>query len=529
MNKLNIHKKEKVEKPLHSDFMDEDSNLEQLHLYKSILKQINDYIIIYTPDTLQIIDFNDSFEQFIGQKPNNQSIREAFNDAFYKLVKLAEPNSEFEYQLNNKIVSVHTNIVNHNNNELGILIIKDITTNKEAEILQKKYASSLEHEVKTRTSDLSLANQILQREIIAKRKTEEKLQTIFLNIHQPFIIIDRHNKVVLFNERVKALAKEFFKIEIKPNIVLTEHIHPKLYKPFNFHLQKAFDGEIVSYEAFVGRNRNKKIWFEFNFAPVFDKEKNIKEVFVNPINITERKSSQEEILQTLEKERELNKLRTQFIATASHEFRTPLANILLNTQLIERYGEGWEKDKKKEKYQRIYDSIHGITNMLDDISLLGKEQSGQLRYNPTQFNLQDFIDQILKEIKSTHLKFVDIELNYDKTIQEITADVNLLRQILVNILNNAVKYASRNPLILLTVSKGINSIEFRVIDNGIGIPERDLDSIFEPFQRGSNAEKMQGSGLGLSIVRTCLDLHNGNYSITSKEGRGTTFWFSIPV
>lgn len=527
MNKEKTHTK--IIREVESNSSQNDSTPGELHLYKSILKQINDYIIIYSPETFKILDFNNSFEDLIQQKPQHQPLNSLLDKKLFEKIKKAQQNSDFEFQVNkDQYFNVHTNIVTHDNKKLGIIILKDITANKKAEMLQKKYADSLEHEVKTRTSDLSLANQILQREIIAKRRTEEKLQTIFLNIHQPFIIIDKNHKVVLLNDRVKALAKEFFRIDIEPNMILRHLINPKLYKPFNTHLQKAFMGNIVSYEAFVGRKGNKKIWFEMNFAPVFDRDKNIKEVFVNPINITERKSSQEEMIQTLEKERELNKLRTQFIATASHEFRTPLANILLNTQLIERYGEGWEKTKRKEKYQRIYDSIHGITNMLDDISLLGKEQSGQLRYNPSKFNLQEFTDQILKEVKSTHMRFVDIDLNYDSSIQEIKADKNLLWQILVNVLNNAIKYASKNPLILLTVSKGIMSIEFRVIDNGIGIPEKDLDTIFEPFQRGSNTDKVQGSGLGLSIVRTCLDLHGGNYSITSKEGRGTTFWFSIP-
>jgi PAS domain S-box-containing protein len=522
--------KENIQKTVSLGFINGKSSNEQLHLYKSILKQVKDYIILYIPETCKIVDFNHAVEKLIKQKPNNQLLSDIFNNEFCNSLRKAEPDSEIEFKLSkNKYLSVRKNIINHNTSNIGVIILKDITKNKEAELIQKKYANSLEHEVKTRTSDLSLANQILQREILAKRKTEEKLQTIFLNIHQPFIILDKSHIVVLFNESVKKLAKEYFKIDVKTNINLSKLFSKARYRTFNSHIQKAFKGEVVGFEALVGRKGQKKIWIEFNFAPVFDKNKNIKEVFINPIDITDRKSSQEEMIQTIEKERELNKLRTQFIATASHEFRTPLANILLNTQLIERFGEGWEKEKTDEKYKRIYDSIKGITNMLDDISMLGKEQSGQLRYNPSIFNLPEFIDQIRKEIKSTHLKFVEIDLNYDKTITEVKGDKNLLRQILVNILNNAVKYASKNPLILLTVSKGIKSIEFRVIDNGIGIPANDFDSIFEPFQRGSNTEKIGGSGLGLSIVRTCLDLHNGNYSITSKENRGTSFWFSIPV
>lgn len=512
------------------DHKDKLIDIDELHLYKSILEQINDHIIIYNPQTKRVIDFNSVFSNLVKSKPNNQFLTSFFENGFVKEIDKLNAEKSFEIVFNKKITfDVHAKIIKHKNIQLGILILKDITSAKEAEELQKKYADSLEHEVKTQTSDLSLANQILQREINAKRRTEEKLQTIFLNIHQPFIIIDREHKIVLYNERIKQLAKEFFQIEVKNGIILSKQFSPARYRIFDQHIKKALEGEVVSFEALVGHKNNHKIWFEMNFAPVFDKKKNIKEVFLNPINITERKKSQEEMIQTLEKERELNKLRTQFIATASHEFRTPLANILLNSQLIEKYGDNWDTEKKEDKYQRIYSSINSITNMLDDISLLGKEQSGQLRFNPASFNLREFTEEILKEVKSTHLKFVEIDLNYDESIVEVFADPNLLRQILVNVLNNAIKYASKNPLILLTVSKGIKSIEFRVIDNGIGIPERDLDTIFEPFQRGSNTEKVQGSGLGLSIVRTCLDLHHGNYSITSKESRGTTFWFSVPT
>jgi signal transduction histidine kinase len=168
--------------------------------------------------------------------------------------------------------------------------------------------------------------------------------------------------------------------------------------------------------------------------------------------------------------------------------------------------------------------------MLEDISLLGKEQSGRLKYHPSKVNIIPFCSKVIQESKEVIKN--DVNVRFVNNLKESTVilDKNLLRQILNNVITNAMKYSQSRKEVIFEITQEENEfVKFIVTDNGIGIPKDDLKNIFEPFQRASNVEKYKGSGLGLSIVKKFVDLHNGTIQIKSELKKGTIVTIKIPL
>ncbi|MDP4267125.1 MAG: response regulator [Bacteroidota bacterium] len=245
--------------------------------------------------------------------------------------------------------------------------------------------------------------------------------------------------------------------------------------------------------------------------------------------IKERKKAEKQIFKVMEKEKELNLLKSQFISTVSHEFRTPLAGININAQLLQRYIEKPIDDNKIKCFNRIYDAIDHLTLLLDDVSLINKEQNGKLIYAPVKVNFENLCNNIIEEILINNDN-TTIHKNFDYIYDEILIDVKLMRYILVNLLSNSIKYSTENPQIAFKSFKNQSNdkICISIQDNGIGIPEEDLQKIYEPFHRGTNVNNISGTGLGMSIVKRCIDICKGEIFIKSKVNHGTIVIISIP-
>jgi len=245
-------------------------------------------------------------------------------------------------------------------------------------------------------------------------------------------------------------------------------------------------------------------------------------------DITARKEAAMTLNRTLEREIDLNRLKTQFITTVSHEFRTPLSAISSNIQLLEMYGAKWAAAKKEEVYQRLQQAIQEMISMLDDLFYVAKDQSGKLAINPTYFELSPFCRELINT-PALQPQGNRIRFEYTSSKVGVKMDKDLLRHIFVNLLGNALKFTSGTGEILFRVTDhDEKTVAFKVQDRGIGIPDRDLEKIFEPFLRAENAAPFPGSGLGLYIVKRCVDLHLGSVSITSEHGNGTTAHVLLP-
>lgn len=268
-------------------------------------------------------------------------------------------------------------------------------------------------------------------------------------------------------------------------------------------------------------------WICNKVVPVYKDNKLIMLKGVN-IDISELKQLGEDTLRNLEREKELNMLKSRFISVISHEFRTPLTGIQSSVQLLERYGDKWDKEKKQKFFNTIYNSIRFTNLLLDDVSIIGKDESGKISFNPTLCIIEEICRQAFEDIKAVFGKSNMINFSIRPETIKTFADESLLRHILNNLLSNAVKYSGHEKQIDFSAIADNDDIIFTINDNGIGIPEEDMKHIFDSFHRASNVESIKGTGLGLSIVKRCVEIHEGTIEIKSKLNKGTTVVVKIP-
>lgn len=244
--------------------------------------------------------------------------------------------------------------------------------------------------------------------------------------------------------------------------------------------------------------------------------------------VIERKKAEEEAQRALGKERELNDLKTKFVSIASHEFRTPLSTVLSSASLIQQYNDKGESEKVIKHVKRIKSSVNHLTAILNDFLSLGKLEEGRIDVTREPINLKDFLSEVKEEM--TMLKEGQkLLINCDSAVSIISTDARILRNILFNLISNASKYSDQRKNIYLDCTVEISQAVFRIRDEGIGIPQKDQKYMFERFFRASNAGNVQGTGLGLNIVKRYVELLNGIITFTSEYGTGSTFVFSIPA
>lgn len=233
----------------------------------------------------------------------------------------------------------------------------------------------------------------------------------------------------------------------------------------------------------------------------------------------------EDLRKALEAERELNELKSKFVSIASHEFRTPLSTILSSISLVDQYNQKGEPDKISKHTQRVRQSVNHLTGILNDFLSLGKLEEGKVEVHDEAVDLKALLEDIKEEVQLKEGQF--IEVNIGNGTDGFTSDSRILRNILLNLLSNASKYSEKAPIKVGAAEKE-GMIEISIADQGIGIPEGDKKHMFERFFRASNSGNIQGTGLGLNIVKRYVDLLKGSISFTSEHKKGTTFFVSIP-
>ncbi|MEW6195373.1 MAG: PAS domain-containing sensor histidine kinase [Bacteroidota bacterium] len=245
-------------------------------------------------------------------------------------------------------------------------------------------------------------------------------------------------------------------------------------------------------------------------------------------DITLLKKAEEDIQNAYKKEKELNELKSQFISMVSHEFRTPLGLILSSAELLQKYGAKWDEEKRNEQFGRIKKAIANLTGLMEDIIIIGGEETGKIKITPTETGLVLLIKEIIEEVKVSQNEQAAINFEYPNSNIKIFADEKLLRQIFLNLILNAVKYSKPEKKISIKLQPDADKIYFAIEDEGIGISYEDLKNIFEPFARGSNTGKTKGSGLGLAIVKQAVELLRGEIKVESKLNEGTKFSVTLP-
>ncbi|MBW4460982.1 MAG: PAS domain-containing protein [Nodosilinea sp. WJT8-NPBG4] len=246
------------------------------------------------------------------------------------------------------------------------------------------------------------------------------------------------------------------------------------------------------------------------------------------IDITDRKQAEETVEKALQKERELGELKTRFISMASHEFRTPLTSIVLYAELLKNYSHTWDKKEKDEAFQRIQDAVQTMTELMDGVLAIGQVEEAKQAFKPTLIDFSYLVQDVIDQIKLISQTRCNIFFDADSEKIDIALDEIIARQILTNLVFNAVKYSLDGGDVRVSCRHQEGNLILQVQDQGIGIPEENQENIFEPFYRAKNVDYIAGTGLGLAIVKQGVQAHHGTISLESEIGRGTTFTITLP-
>ena len=247
------------------------------------------------------------------------------------------------------------------------------------------------------------------------------------------------------------------------------------------------------------------------------------------LELAERRRSEEISRVALENEREMGEIRSNFVASASHDFRTPLTSIYAAADIMDRYAERLEPHEVKENLEEIKKQVSAITFVLDRILIGSQIGANKLECNPAVMDLGPFCRDLLQQMRLTTNAQQTFNLDFNGEVDQVVLDERLLRHILNNLISNAIKYSSRGSTIDIAISRSASQVEFRVADQGIGIEPAEIDHIFEQYFRGENATGFAGTGLGLSIVKSAAEVHGGSVEVKSAAGQGAEFIVRVPL
>ena len=392
---------------------------------------------------------------------------------------------------------------------------------------------------------------------IALRESEQRFRLIIENADAIIILIDRNGIISLFDGKAVSL------LGYKPGEFNGQPVFDvyKEYPDLNERFGKALNGE-RSQSIF----KMKDFYFECLITPVSDvKESGALGI---AINITEKVEKDNELKQyrehledivqerteeldlinseltrelefkgeterklqeALNKEKELNLLKSRFISTASHEFRTPLTAVMTSVELIQRYGYKWDEERKTKHLERIKSSVEYLTNLMDDVLNVSRADAGKIEFKPVNSDIYDLCQRVVEEFRLTEGDKHKLSLIYPQERKLFKFDHTLMYTVLLNLISNAFKYSPDGGRVDLKVASDSEKLTISVRDEGIGVPVDDIPRLFEPFHRAENINEIRGTGLGLTIVKNAVDMHNGKINVVSALGKGTTFTVEIPI
>jgi signal transduction histidine kinase len=286
---------------------------------------------------------------------------------------------------------------------------------------------------------------------------------------------------------------------------------------------KTIDGRHLGFEILY---RDK--YFSVNTIPLLDKNNVISIALFVYSDITAQKKIERDDKNALKREQELNELKSQFISMASHEFRTPLSAIQTSAILIGKQNEAG-KEQKREKYvAQIKNNVKHLVIILNDFLSLSKLEEGKVTVHEELFDFIDLSKTLIEEVSMTKKTGKNIILSLPDHPVLLNLDPKLVRHILMNLLSNAIKYSPKKTNININIEENDQYVSFEIQDQGIGVPKEEQDKLFERFFRAKNAYNIEGTGLGLNIVKQYVELLGGTINFKSILNTGTTFLVKLP-
>lgn len=360
-------------------------------------------------------------------------------------------------------------------------------------------------------------------------------------ISEGVIIVDE-NQIIVATNSVSEQMFGYEKGELKEqplNVLIPQQYHGNHgghFKSFMKHSQKRQMGVGRDIQGVKKNGDNFPV--EAGLSPFQIYGKTF--VMALVMDITERKNYTEKLESTVEertkrlkealaKEKELNELKTKFLSLVSHEFKTPLSGILTSTTLIGKYQKTEQQEKREKHLNTIKNKVKYLDNILTDFLSIERLDSGKVNYKFSSFPLSKVINEVVYD--ANMLLKGGQKINYPKNIDDYTIefDEKILELALTNLIRNAIKYSGENTTIDLQAYPEKDTFIFKVVDQGIGIPQQEQKFIFNRYFRAENALLDQGTGIGLNIVKTHLENLGGSITFTSIENKGTTFTVQIPV
>lgn len=378
-----------------------------------------------------------------------------------------------------------------------------------------------------------LTGLIVARDITAEREAErtireneERLRILFDNLPDAITLLTLDGVYVDANPAALRMSQYSSDEIIGKNVFDTPLFSPEDYERAREGLEKTRWGLRNRVEFTLNRADGTNFTVEVLTHPVNIQGKRLHLSISR--DITARKKVEAMLRKTLQAEKELGELKSRFVSIASHEFRTPLASIMSSSEILKMYRHKLDDARIDEKLSTIVEQVKYLTAIINDVLDLSRLQSQRIEFKPEEVAL----DLLCREIISDYQSQPEITHELLFTSGECPAlahvDKSLMRQVITNLISNAVKYSPPTEPITLQLEREDGCVMLSVQDRGIGIPEADLKHLFEPFHRAANAGSIPGTGLGLSIVKEAVELYGGSITVESVAGVGSTFRVRIP-
>jgi PAS domain S-box-containing protein len=297
-------------------------------------------------------------------------------------------------------------------------------------------------------------------------------------------------------------------------------------------IRSKLEDELV--EVFKGKSKDFELnylnqVYRINAVPLNNGDQKIDKILVVEENITQQKLIERKREEALQKERQLNEMKSRFVSMASHEFRTPLSTVLSSVSLVEKYIEKDQLDKTEKHTSRIKKAVASLTEILNDFLSVDKLESNKSVVENVDFDFAEFADEIVEELKTICKPNQEINLNLNGDNWKIHSDPRILKNVLYNLISNAIKYSAEGEVIEFNAAIDKTNLKFEVIDKGIGIPKEDQKELFGRFFRAKNVTNIKGTGLGLNIVKKYIEMLGGEIDFKSELNVGSTFFVNLPI
>jgi len=530
----------------------------QSSLLNAICQMDNELFSVWELDSLRLVFSNDIYDKAFGKKATGET--ELFNTA--RLILKDKPDDNFLRQTISELEA--EGLVNYQT-----IFVKETGEDFMGKLNLVLFEHGQQKFILLRIIDIDELNQA----IISIKQEKQKFEALFENASMAIIVADRRGEILLANKFAKKLfgyAEEMIGMVIEKLIPRRfRENHTKYRAGYNEHptnraMGEGFnlsgsrkDGSEFPVEVSLGHYKIDQETYSIAFIIDISRRKESEETMLSQRNelarinieieqmndeleekvakrtfelketLAELEDSKQELETALDKEKELSDLKSRFVSMASHEFRTPLSTILSSASLVAKYTSTEEQDKRDKHIQRIRSAVSNLTDILNDFLSIGRIEEGRVQANFSKFNMKEQIRLICNEMTPI-LRPGQRIIYKHKGDTNVYLDLSLLRNVIINLVSNAIKFSSENSQIEVLGEVNDKNILISVQDEGMGIPDDDKKHLFERFFRAKNVTNIQGTGLGLHIVSKYVELMNGKIEVVSELEKGTAFNIQFP-